>query len=153
MKTVGNAKSGYPVYEKMTMFDDSGKEMMSTVNEVVELSQATLDQALFEIPEDYREVKDSSQMYSASSMSMNSSSNSTSMSSSSNSSMNRMSNSGTISAIKNQSQVQIQFQPKSARNKPERFASVWQTSKSARSATELLRLIWRRRCKILWANI
>ena len=79
MKTIGNSKRGYPVYEKMTMFDDSGKEMMSTVNEVVELSQATLDQSLFEIPEDYREVKDASQMYSASSMTMNSNSNSTSM--------------------------------------------------------------------------
>ncbi len=101
MKTVGSAKKGYPVYEKMTMFDDGGKEMMSTINEVVELSQATLDQALFEIPADYREVKDSSQLYSASSMSM--SSNSSSMSSSSNDSTSR--NSGMISAIKNQTQT------------------------------------------------
>lgn len=105
MKTVGNAKRGYPVYEKMIMFDEGGKEVMSTITEVVELSQATLDQALFEVPEDYREVKDMSQMYSASSMSTNSSS-STSMNMSSNSStMNSgMTNSGTISAIKNQSQ-------------------------------------------------
>ena len=67
-KTVGNAKRGYPVYEKMTMFDESGKETTSIITEVVELSQATLEQALFEVPEDYREVKDMSQMYSASSM-------------------------------------------------------------------------------------
>lgn len=104
MKTVGSAKKGYPVYEKMTMFDESGKETLSTVNEVVELSQATLDQALFEIPEDYREVKDMSQMYSASSMSTSSSSSSSSMNSSSMSTSGMSNNSGTISAIKNQSQ-------------------------------------------------
>ena len=63
MKTVGTAKRGYPVYEKMTMFDESGKESFSMVNEVVELSKATLDAALFEIPQDYREVSDAAQMY------------------------------------------------------------------------------------------
>ncbi len=104
-KTVGNAKRGYPVYEKMTMFDQSGKETTSMITEVIELSQATLDQALFEIPEDYREVKDMSQMYAATSMN----SNSTSMSSmSSNSSMTTSgtsTTSGTISAIQNQTQA------------------------------------------------
>ncbi|CAN5621184.1 hypothetical protein BH20ACI4_BH20ACI4_21500 [soil metagenome] len=101
MKTVGNSKRGYPVYEKMTMFDESGKEMSSIVTEVVELSQATLDQALFEIPEDYREVEDLSQMYAATSMTTNSTS--TSMN---NSSMttNGTTNSGAISAIQNQTQ-------------------------------------------------
>ncbi|MDI1241275.1 MAG: hypothetical protein PSX80_05075, partial [bacterium] len=58
MKTNGTAKRGYPVYEKMTMFDESGKETMSYVNEVVELSKATLDVALFDIPQGYREVSD-----------------------------------------------------------------------------------------------
>ena len=149
MKTIGNSKRGYPVYEKMTMFDESGKEMMSTVNEVIELSQATLDQSLFEIPEDYREVKDASQIYSASSMTMNSNSNSTISMSSNSSTMNSgMTNSGTISAIKNQIAVQI-LQPKSARNNRALSASVWQASKSARSATALLRLSWRRRFRIL----
>lgn len=62
-KAVGTAKRGYPVYEKMTMFDESGKETYSMVNEVIELSRATLDQALFEVPSDYREVKDAAQMY------------------------------------------------------------------------------------------
>lgn len=102
-KNVGAAKKGYPVYEKMTMFDESGKESMSMVTEVVELSQATLAQALFEVPEDYREVKDMAQMYTASSMT-NSDSDSMNMSNG-NSSMNGgMQNSGTISAIKNQAQ-------------------------------------------------
>lgn len=102
MKTIGNSKRGYPVYEKMTMFDQSGKEMTSIVTEVVELSQATLDQALFEIPEDYREVKDMSQMYSASSMTTNS--NSTSSMSNSSMTTGQTMTSGTISAIKNQAQ-------------------------------------------------
>src|SRR5678815_5900980 len=76
MKTIGTAKRGYPVYEKMTMFDESGKETMSMVNEVVELSKATLEMALFEVPSDYREVQDAAQMYA------NASSSSTSMGSS-----------------------------------------------------------------------
>lgn len=67
MRTVGTAKRGYPVYEKMTMYDESGKETMSIVNEVVELSKATLELALFEVPADYREVSDASQMYAATS--------------------------------------------------------------------------------------
>jgi hypothetical protein len=63
MKTVGTAKRGFPVYEKMTMFDASGKESFTMINEVVEFSQATLDPSLFDIPQGYREVSDSSQMY------------------------------------------------------------------------------------------
>jgi hypothetical protein len=62
-KTIGTAKSGYPLWQKMTMFDANGKESFSTIQEVVELSKATLDQALFEAPADYREVKDSAQLY------------------------------------------------------------------------------------------
>jgi hypothetical protein len=80
MKQVGTAKRGYPVYEKMTMFDESGKETMTMVNEVIELSKATLDAGLFDVPADYREVSDAAQMYSASSSS-------TSMNSGSSSSM------------------------------------------------------------------
>ena len=62
-KTIGTAKSGYPVYQKMTSFDASGKESFSMVQEVVELSRTTLDAGLFEVPKEYREVKDASQMY------------------------------------------------------------------------------------------
>jgi hypothetical protein len=65
-KTIGTAKSGYPLWQKMTMYDANGKESLSTIQEVVELSKATLDQALFEAPADYREVKDSAQLYAAS---------------------------------------------------------------------------------------
>jgi hypothetical protein len=74
MKTVGTAKRGYPVYEKMTMLDESGKETMSIINEVVELSKATLETGLFEVPADYREVSDASQMYATASYSSSSSS-------------------------------------------------------------------------------
>ena len=62
-KTIGSAKSGYPVWQKMTSFDANGKESFSMIQEVVELSKATLDQALFDIPADYREVKEASQLY------------------------------------------------------------------------------------------
>ena len=62
-KTLGTGKSGYPVYQKMTSFDASGKESFSMVQEVVELSKTTLDAGLFEVPVDYREVKDASMLY------------------------------------------------------------------------------------------
>lgn len=57
-KTVGTAKRGYALWEKMTSFGPDGRESFSMVNEVVELSNATLDASLFEVPADYREVKD-----------------------------------------------------------------------------------------------
>lgn len=62
-KQIGTAKRGYPLYEKMTMFDESGKETYSFVNEVVELSNTTLDAALFDVPNGYREVKNSTELY------------------------------------------------------------------------------------------
>lgn len=65
-KQVGTGKRGYPVYEKMTMFDESGKPSFTTVNEVIELSKATLEPALFDVGPDYREVNDFSEMYSSS---------------------------------------------------------------------------------------
>ena len=42
-KTIGVAKKGYPVWEKTTMFGPGGAESFSTLNEVIEFSQATLD--------------------------------------------------------------------------------------------------------------
>lgn len=65
MKQIGTAKKGYPVYEKMTMFGPDGRETFSTINEVVEFSQATLDPSLFDVPEGYREVQDFASMYGA----------------------------------------------------------------------------------------
>jgi uncharacterized protein YcfJ len=99
VKQIGaTAKRGYPVLEKTTMFDEDGKESFSMMNEVVELSSAALDQALFEIPKDWREVKDSSAMYA--SMSSNSSNSTSSYNSSSqNSSTNNSSMNSTISKM------------------------------------------------------
>jgi hypothetical protein len=57
-KQVGAAKRGYPVWEKTTMFDTNGVASFSTINEVVEFSNATLDASLFDVPAGYREVKD-----------------------------------------------------------------------------------------------
>ncbi len=97
IKTIGTAKRGYPVYEKMTMFDESGKESFSMLSEVVELSKATLEASMFDIPADYREVQDASQMHaSASSMS------SSSMSSTS-SSQTGMSSTGLAQSTRNTS--------------------------------------------------
>src|SRR5687767_10525149 len=64
-KQVGTAKRGYPVLEKMTMFDPSGAESFSTITEVVEFSQATLDASLFDVPEGYRQVEDFASAFSA----------------------------------------------------------------------------------------
>jgi len=64
-KTIGVAKKGYPVWEKTTMFGPEYGQNFSTINEVVEFSQATLDQSLFEIPEGYQEVQDFASAFSA----------------------------------------------------------------------------------------
>jgi len=104
MKTIGTAKRGYPVYEKMTMFDESGKETMSIVNEVVELSKATLELALFEVPADYREVSDASQMYATTSYAGTSSTTMGSNRGSSSSSMPMPNNSGVAQSIRGAAQ-------------------------------------------------
>jgi hypothetical protein len=62
-KQIGTAKRGFAVWEKTTMFGPNGTESFSTTNEVIEFSQATLDQSLFEVPEGYREVADFASMY------------------------------------------------------------------------------------------
>lgn len=64
-KQVGAAKRGYPVWEKMTMFDQNGVASFSTINEVIEFSNATLGASLFDVPAGYREVKDFASAFSA----------------------------------------------------------------------------------------
>jgi len=64
-KQVGTAKKGYPVWEKTTMFDPSGAESFSTINEVIEFSNATLDASLFDVPAGYRQVNDFASAFSA----------------------------------------------------------------------------------------
>jgi len=62
-KQIGTAKEGYPVHVKTTMFGDNGEVTYTFTQEVVELSQATLDAALFDVPAGFREVKDSTALY------------------------------------------------------------------------------------------
>lgn len=62
-KTVGAVKLGYPVMTTTRMKFNTGEEgaasipESSSTQEVVDLSKATLDATLFEIPAGYREVK------------------------------------------------------------------------------------------------
>jgi hypothetical protein len=67
-KQVGAARLGYPVLVTTTMFDESGKQSFTFTQEVVEISKATLDDALFEIPADFKEVQDRQQMFGAAAM-------------------------------------------------------------------------------------
>ncbi len=64
-KTIGMAKKGFPVWQKTTMFGPNGTESFSTINEVVEFSQATLDASLFDVPEGYRQVEDFASAFAA----------------------------------------------------------------------------------------
>lgn len=64
-KTIGAAKKGFPVWEKTTMFGPDGAVSFTTINEVIEFSQATLDPSLFDVPAGYREVKDWASLYAA----------------------------------------------------------------------------------------
>ena len=62
-KQIGTGKRGFAVYEKMTMFDEKGKETFSTVSEVLEFSKSTLEDSLFDVPSGYKEVKNPAEMY------------------------------------------------------------------------------------------
>lgn len=66
-KQIGNAKLGYPVKTVTTMFGEDGKTTTFS-SEVVELSKAMLEDALFDIPVGYREVQNAQEMYSTSAM-------------------------------------------------------------------------------------
>jgi hypothetical protein len=65
MKQIGSAKLGYPAMVTTTMYDQAGQPSYTMTQEVLEISKATLDAALFDVPADYRQVKDASEMYSA----------------------------------------------------------------------------------------
>lgn len=67
-KSLGSGKAGYPLIQTMKSTDPSGREF-SMRQEVVELSKAMLEASLFEAPADYREVKNSAEMYSSASAS------------------------------------------------------------------------------------
>ncbi len=102
VKQIGAAKRGYPVLEKMTMFDENDKETFTMTNEVLELAKATLDAALFDIPDGWREVKDAQSMYASTSSSSSSSSTTSYSSTSQNSSTNNSSMNSTLSTMNSQ---------------------------------------------------
>ena len=64
-KAIGTAKKGFPVWEKSTMYGPDGAQSFSTISEVVEFSQASLDPSLFDVPAGYREVQDFASLYGA----------------------------------------------------------------------------------------
>lgn len=114
IKQIGTVKRGYPVYEKMSMIDQSGKEIYAVTNEVVELSKATLEASLFDVPSDYRQVNDAAQMYAAASSSATSV---TSMSQNSATSLNSASQntSGVAQSIRANSAPQVEPAPSAAK--------------------------------------
>lgn len=62
-KTLGTAKLGYPLETTMTMYDEAGRATMTMKTETLELSQAPLDAALFEVPAGYTEVASAQELY------------------------------------------------------------------------------------------
>jgi hypothetical protein len=101
-KQIGKARTGYPVLEKMTMFGDDGKESFTMTSEVLEISSATLDAGLFDVPNGFREVKDSTELYA--SMSSQSSTNKNSRNNYGLNEVPVSNDSGVTSNIKNSSQ-------------------------------------------------
>lgn len=68
-KREGTARTGYAVSETTTMYGPDGRVMFTTSKEVVELSRAPLDAALFEVPAGYTEATDAQELYAMPSMS------------------------------------------------------------------------------------
>ena len=62
-KQIGVAKLGYPVSVTTTIFDDKGQASFTVSQEVLEITNAVLDSALFEAPADYRQVNDMRELY------------------------------------------------------------------------------------------
>lgn len=63
-KRVGIANPGYALQQTTTMYDENGRTTTTFTSEVLELSNATLDAALFEVPAGYKEAKDVQELYS-----------------------------------------------------------------------------------------
>jgi hypothetical protein len=57
-KRVGTAKLGYPVLVTTTIYDQNGSVTSTSSTEVVEISKATLEASLFDVPADYTQAKD-----------------------------------------------------------------------------------------------
>ena len=68
MRREGTGKLGYPLIETMKMYGENGEVMVTQTKEVVELSRATLDAALFDIPAGYTQATNSAELYGTPSM-------------------------------------------------------------------------------------
>jgi len=62
-KQVGLAKLGYPALVTTTIFGENGQASFTFTQEVLEISNAVLDNSLFEAPADYRQVSDYREIY------------------------------------------------------------------------------------------
>lgn len=62
-RRVGTARLGYPVLVTTRFFDGSGKVQSEMTQEIVSLSRATLDPALFDIPAGYTEAASAQELY------------------------------------------------------------------------------------------
>jgi hypothetical protein len=67
-KQVGTGRRGYPLTETTTSYGPDGKVVSTLTKEVVELSRAPLDAALFEVPAGYVETKNAQELYGMPSM-------------------------------------------------------------------------------------
>ena len=65
MRHEGNGKLGYALIETVKIYGENGQVMMTQTKEVVELSRASLDVALFDIPAGYGEAASTSELYGA----------------------------------------------------------------------------------------
>jgi hypothetical protein len=68
-KTTGNGKLGYPLLQTTVMFGNDGRETSRSTIEVLELTSATLEAALFDIPAGYTEAKSMQELYMGAAMS------------------------------------------------------------------------------------
>jgi hypothetical protein len=62
-KTTGPTHIGYPLVETTTMYGADGSVTTTLTKEVIEISRATLDTALFDVPAGYSEAKSQQEMY------------------------------------------------------------------------------------------
>jgi len=67
-RRTGTAKLGYPVQSTVRMLDTNGREMYVMSTEVVSLTRATLDAALFDVPAGYVETQNAQELYDTAAM-------------------------------------------------------------------------------------
>jgi hypothetical protein len=83
-KQVGGGKLGYPVKVTTRMFDADGSEIYSSTTEVIELTRATLDPSLFEVPAGYTQAASYQEMFMPATATLSSSGQTNTVASSSN---------------------------------------------------------------------